>query len=79
MAAQVREGIADDLVDEFMPAGFDWEEMVCTYPIPALILAALGGFLLGRGRGPAVLSALSLFAAEEVSKGVNETLGREVL
>jgi membrane protein DedA with SNARE-associated domain len=71
--------LADDLVDELMPLGFDWERLVRAYPIPSLILAALGGFLLGRQRGPVVLAALSSFAASQVTQGVNGLLGEEIL
>ena len=71
--------VAYDLVDELMPEGFEWERLVRQYPIPALILAALGGFFLGRQRGPEILAALSGFAAGEVSRNVNRTLGSEVL
>ncbi len=70
---------ADDLVDELMPLGFDWERLVRSYPIPSMILAALGGFLLGRQRGPMVLAALSSFAASQVTQGVNGLLGEEIL
>jgi hypothetical protein len=70
---------AYDLVDELMPEGFDWERLVCEYPLPALLLAAIGGFFLGRQRGPQILAALSGFAAAEVSRNVNGVLGREVL
>jgi hypothetical protein len=70
---------ADDLVDELMPPGFDWERLVRTYPYPALILAALGGFMLGRHRGPVVVAALSSFAATQVTQGVNSLLGDEIL
>ena len=70
---------ADDLVDELMPSGFDWERLVRAYPLPALILAALGGFMLGRQRGPVVVSALSSFAATQVTHGVNGLLGDDIL
>ncbi|HEY8021502.1 MAG TPA: hypothetical protein VIH93_10390 [Thermoanaerobaculia bacterium] len=70
---------AYDLVDELMPEGFDWERLVRQYPIPALLLAAIGGFFLGRQRGPAILGALSGFAAAEVSRNVNRALGQEIL
>jgi len=71
--------LADELVDELMPLGFDWERLVRSYPIPSMILAALGGFLLGRQRGPLVLAALSSFAASQVTQGVNGLLGEEIL
>jgi hypothetical protein len=78
MANRVQENVYD-LVDELTPEGLDWEHLVKTYPIPALALAALGGFLLGRARGPAILAAVSGFAADEISRGINEALGRDVL
>jgi len=67
------------VVDELMPEGFDWERLVREYPIPALALAAIGGFFLGRQRGPQILAALSGFAAAEVSRNVNGLLGQRVL
>jgi len=59
--------------------GFDWVELVRAYPIPALLLAAAGGFILGRTRGAAIVEALSEFAAGQVSRHVNEVLGEEIL
>jgi hypothetical protein len=70
---------AYDVVDELMPEGFDWERLVRDYPIPAILLAAIGGFFLGRQRGPQILAALSGFAASEVSRNVNRALGQEIL
>jgi hypothetical protein len=70
---------ADELVDELMPPGFDWERVVRNYPWPALLLAGLGGFMLGRHRGRAVVTALSSFAAIQVTEGVNALLGDEIL
>jgi hypothetical protein len=59
-----------------VPEGLDWERLVVTYPIPALLLAALGGFLLGRRHGPEILAAVSGFAAAEVSRNVERLLDR---
>lgn len=67
------------LVEELVPDDLDWRELVREYPIPALIVAGIGGFVLGRNRGPELLSALSAFAADRVSTQVNELLGEEVL
>jgi hypothetical protein len=78
MASSASE-IADELVDELMPPGFDWERLVRAYPLPALLLAGLGGFVLGRHRGPLVVAALSSFAASQVTQGVNGLLGEEIL
>ena len=73
------EETAHDVVEELLPESFDWEGLVRKYPIPALLLAAAGGFALGRHRGGPVLGALSSYAALRVAEGVNELLGEEVV
>lgn len=72
-----RESLADELLDELVPEGLDWERLVVNYPIPALLLAAVGGFLLGRRHGPEILGAVSTFAAAEVARNVSQLLGQE--
>lgn len=67
---------AEALIDELVPEGLDWERLVRSYPIAALVLAAAGGFLLGRSRGPQVLSALSGYASAEIGKNVSQFMGR---
>lgn len=79
MANPASQNVVYDFVDELTPDDLDWERLVTSYPIPALLLAALGGFLLGRTRGPQILAAVSGYAAEELSRGFNEALGRDVL
>jgi len=68
---------ADEIVDELLPSGFDWRKMVCSYPIPALTVAAIGGFVIGCKHGPRVVAALSTFAEREVTKNINSLLGTE--
>jgi hypothetical protein len=70
---------ADDVVDELMPSDFDWQDLVRRYPLAALGLAALGGYVLGRHRGEDILRSFSSFAADTVSEQVNDLLGRDVL
>ena len=74
---QERESVVDELIDELVPEGLDWERLVVTYPIPALLVAAAAGFLLGRRHGPEILAAVSGFVAAEVSRNVEQFLGRE--
>ena len=71
--------MADEVVDELMPARLDWQDLVRRYPLAALALATLGGYVLGRHRGREVLEAFSLFAADSVSEQVNIVLGKDVL
>ncbi|MFY9826663.1 MAG: hypothetical protein WAM82_35225 [Thermoanaerobaculia bacterium] len=73
-----RDSVVDELVDELVPAELDWERLVVTYPLPALALAALGGFWLGRRHGPEILKAVSTFAAAQVTVNVRDVLGREL-
>jgi hypothetical protein len=73
-----RDSIIDEIVDELVPAELDWERLVVTYPLPALALAALGGFWLGRRHGREILSAVSTFAAAQVTVNVRDLLGREL-
>ena len=73
-----RDSIVDELIDELVPAELDWERLVVTYPLPALALAALGGFWLGRRHGREIVSAVSTIAAVQVSANVREILGREL-
>ncbi len=70
---------ADEMVDEWLPPEFDWQRLVRRYPLAALGLAALGGWVLGRHRGDRILEAFANFAADTVSEQVNLTLGRDVL
>lgn len=69
----------EEAVDEFMPEGFDWRHLVREYPLVSLLMAGLGGYILGRNRGVDLLEDLSGFAAGQVVQGVNEFLGEDVL
>ena len=69
----------DDFLDELVPEDLDWRPLVRRYPVPALIFAAVGGYVLGRGRGTEIIAGVSEFAADAISEGVNEFLGKEVL
>jgi hypothetical protein len=78
MSESKLETAVHDLFDELVPETLDWEGLVREYPLPAVALAALGGFLLGRSHGPAILAAVSSFAAAEVAKNVSSLLGQEL-
>jgi hypothetical protein len=76
---RARVTMADEFVDDLVPPPLDWQRLVREHPLPALAIAALGGYWLGRHHGKEVLSAVSAFAATAVSEQVNELLGDEVL
>lgn len=69
--------LADELLDEVLPAELDWERLVRTYPKTSLIVAALGGLLLARSRGPALLGAIGSLAAARVTSQFGELLGED--
>lgn len=65
----------DEVVDDLLPADLDWRRLVVTYPIPSLLVAAAGGFWLGRQRGPELVTALSSFVTDQVTRNVRAVLG----
>jgi hypothetical protein len=77
MELQERESIVEELLDELVPEGLDWQRLVVRYPIPSLLVAAVGGFYVGRRHGPEILKALSGIAAAEVSRNVSHLLDHE--
>lgn len=72
-----RPSMADDFLNEILPDGFDWERLVRSYPIPAVLVAAVGGFFLGRRHGTSILAAVSTYAASEMSKNVSGLFDQE--
>lgn len=77
MEIQERDSIVDELIDEIVPEGLDWERLVVTYPIPAILIAAVGGFLIGRSHGREILSAVSSYASSEISRNVSHLTGQD--
>jgi len=74
-----QDSLAEDLIDGVLPAEFRWRRFVRNYPLPALAIAALGGYWLGRTRGRGIAAALSALAADQLVRGVNNALGDEFL
>jgi hypothetical protein len=74
---QERESIVEELIDEIVPEGVDWQRLVVRYPISSLLVAAVGGFFLGRRHGPEIVGALSTFAAGEVSRNVGQLFDQD--
>ncbi|MEO6196122.1 MAG: hypothetical protein ABIS20_24135 [Thermoanaerobaculia bacterium] len=74
---QEPESIVEELIDEIVPEGMDWQRLVMRYPIASLLAAAAGGFFLGRRHGPEVVGALSTFAAGEVSRNVGQLFDQD--
>lgn len=64
----------DEVVDDLLPAELEWRRLVQTYPLPILTAAAVGGFFVGRQKGPELVSALSSFLTQRVSENVHAML-----
>jgi hypothetical protein len=74
---QEGEGFVEEILDELIPEGVDWQRLVVRYPIPSLLIAAAGGFFIGRWHGTEIVAALSGFVSSEVSRNVDQLLSRE--
>lgn len=75
-SASGRDGLsslADQLIDDLVPPEVDWRHVVRRHPWPALLLAGLGGYLLGRSQGKTLVRAISALAVARVE---SEVLGR---
>ena len=62
------EEILEEVIDDLLPERLDWRRLVRTYPVPALLVAAAGGYFLGRRHGGAVLASLPALAMSQVSR-----------
>ncbi|MGH9380788.1 MAG: hypothetical protein ACRD2Z_09270 [Thermoanaerobaculia bacterium] len=71
-----RHAVADTVLDELIPEQLDWRDLVVRYPLPALLVAALGGYWLGSRRGRDLTSAAAAFAGERVDEQVTRFMGR---
>ncbi len=66
------------LIDELVPDEMDWEDLVRSYPVSSLLVAALGGYFIGRRSGRAIVAAFSESAVDRVTGLVNELLDRDL-
>lgn len=66
------------LIDELVPDEMDWEDLVRSYPASSLLVAALGGYFIGRRSGRAIVAAFSESAVDRVTGLVNELLDRDL-
>ena len=66
---------ADRVLDELLPGDFDWRTMVRTYPGPAIAVAAVVGFGLGRSHGGALVAALTALAGDRIARHLRSAGG----
>lgn len=78
MSVELERGsFAEDIIDELLPEDFDWRKQVRTYPLPALAVAAVGGFLIGRAHGLTVARGLAGFATARVADNFAALISRD--
>lgn len=70
----VRRSLADEFLDDVLPERFEWRRVVRRYPLPALLLAGIGGFWLGSRRGRDIVSAATGYATETVDRQLERLL-----
>ena len=75
--SEVERTFEQQFVDELMPEEMDWEDVVSTYPLFSLAVAAVAGFVIGRRSGRMIMSALSDSAVERVTGMVDQLLQKE--
>jgi hypothetical protein len=78
MAEALPRSVVDEMLDELLPEQLEWERLVRTYPIPALLLAATGGFLLAYTRGPGIIAALSAVVTGQLADSVRDVVGERL-
>ncbi len=66
----------DGIVDDLLPDELDWRRVVKSYPVPALLVAAGAGFLIGREQGMELIAAAKAFVTDEVSHNLQSILDR---
>jgi hypothetical protein len=71
--------LADEMLDELVPAEVDWRNLIARYPKATLAAVGLFGLWLGRSRGGAILDGFSRLVADTVDESINELVGRDLL
>lgn len=73
-----RPSTIDNILDEILPEELEWDRLVRNYPLPAVGVAAVGGFLLALSHGPAILSAVTGYVSAQISRNVSQVLGQDI-
>jgi len=72
-----RRSLADEFLDDVLPERFEWRRVVRRYPLPALLLAGIGGYWLGSRRGRDIVAAATGHATEAVDRQLERLLNIE--
>ena len=67
--------LAEDFIDELLPASLDWRHLVKRYPRAAVTVAAAAGFWIGQKKGGLVLAALTSYVAAQFGDAIADLGG----
>jgi hypothetical protein len=70
--------IAGRFLDDLLPEELEWERLVRSYPLAALVVAGVAGYLLGVRSGGPILAAVGETATRRVTGLVNADFGADV-
>jgi hypothetical protein len=73
--ARERPSAAGRLLDELLPSELEWERLVRTYPLTALVVAGVAGYWLGWRSGGPILEAVGESATRRVTGLVGSSFG----
>lgn len=76
-AAKRRRLDADFLLDKVIPDEIDWRDLVRRHPMLAVGVAAGLGFLIGRGKGAAIVAGASAAVSAAVMRQLSDVLDGE--
>jgi hypothetical protein len=68
---------ADFLLDKVIPDEIDWRDLVRRHPMLAVGVAAGLGFLIGRGKGAAIVAGASAAVSAAVMRQLSDVLDGE--
>jgi hypothetical protein len=69
--------IAGRFLDDLLPEELEWERLVRSYPLAALVVAGVAGYLLGVRSGGPILAAVGETATRRVTGVVNADFGAD--
>jgi hypothetical protein len=77
MEAPAREqrSVAVRFLDDLLPEELEWERLVRTYPLAALVVAGAAGYLLGWRSGAPILEAVGDTATRRISGLMRASFG----
>ena len=69
--------IAGRILDDLLPEELEWERLVRSYPLAALVVAGVAGYLLGVRSGGPILAAVGETATRRVTGLFNADFGAD--